>query len=166
MVYRVPGPFPNALRTFACANPRGAPVRLDSPGRTADRVGNFRFAGAVVAYTHFRFGVDSGCYSISAVDVATRRAVGAFSTHACSTDAGIIQFGEVTDLVVSPTGAAAWIVGEGKRLHASNFVVSVSSSADSSVVVDEGPDVVPGSLRLSRSVVTWEKGGQRRSAQL
>jgi hypothetical protein len=127
---------------------------------------DYRLAGTIVAYADRSFGVDSGCTSIIVIDVATRRQLRAIYQVACYSDARVLRFGEITDLVVSPDGSTAWIVGEGADWHVTNFTVHIAGPSGSPLLVDSGPDIVAGSLRLFGSIVTWERAGQHLSAGL
>ena len=100
------------------------------------------------------------------VDVASRRTLLTIPQVACSVDAGIISFGDVTDLVVTYRGSVAWIVHEGGIRQATTFEVHSAQTSGTPALLDEGQAIVPGSLRLSHQIVSWENAGQRRSAHL
>lgn len=109
-VYTVGGGESQPKRVFACLMPRGTPVRLGGTKRMwPHAMSDYRLAGTIVAYADRSFGVDSGCTSIIVIDVATRRQLRAIYQVACYSDAHVLRFGEITDLVVSPDGSTAWI---------------------------------------------------------
>jgi hypothetical protein len=165
-VYSVAGKPSTRESTYACLLATGATMVLNNkPRQRRDWVGHIVLTRSIVAYTESSFGVDSGCTSIVVVDVVRRHAVLTVPSVACSIDAGIIAFGEVTDLVVSPRGSVAWIVHRGNRKE-STFQVHDALTSGASALLDEALTIVQGSLRLSHGTVSWENAGRRKSAPL
>jgi hypothetical protein len=152
--------------TYACLLGRGTTVALAKPSRyCCNSIGHVTLAGPIVAYTDSFHGVDSGCTSIAVVNVASRRTLLTRTQVACSVDAGFIAFGEVTDLVVTSRGSVAWIVHKGNQ-QVAGFEVHSTLTSGVTALLAEGPAIVPGSLRLSGHVVSWENAGYRKSGHL
>jgi hypothetical protein len=122
-------------------------------------------AGTIVAYAEGHYGIDAGCTDIAVVDVAAKHTLRRLGHVACTIDAGFIRLGQVTDLVVTSRGSVAWIASKGKY-RAQSFEVRRARSSGRSVLLDEGPEIEPESLRRSGAVVSWAKGGHRLSAPL
>ena len=94
---------------------------------------------------------------------------GSPSASACrlnDVDACIIGFREVTDLVVTYRGSIAWIVRKGAQCKTTTFEVHSAQVSGTPALLEGGPAIGPGSLRLSHQTVSWENAGQRRSAHL
>ncbi len=78
--------------------------------------------------------------------------------------------GPITALVLTSTGAAAWI--RPKDLSSSSFTVrkldsdartppfGSRPSTQGSVRLDSGPDIDPGSLIVGNGTVSWRRAGQ------
>jgi hypothetical protein len=124
-------------------------------------------AGAFVADTSTSFGVDSGCTSISIIDVLTTTEI-ILSSRYCYVDAGIISAGGVSDLVVSPHGTVAWIAYSGRHGQggSTSYKVQKADFSGATSTLDEGPAIVPGSLSLNGTTLTWVKEGRTASAVL
>jgi hypothetical protein len=137
-------------------------MALARPGFPRFSVSHFVFNGRIVAYLASTFGVDSGCTSIAVVDVALRRRLLSVPGVSCSVDAGIISGGEITDFLVTPVGSVAWIIHE-HHLRESDIRVMTARLSSGTTLLDEGPAIVPGSLRLDHGVLSWEDGGVKRS---
>lgn len=165
-VYSLAGSSPFARRTYACLVRDGATVRLPGGQPTArDSLGNFALAETVLGYSDYSFGVDSGCTSITVLDVAHRRTLRSLAQVGCTVDAGFIRLGTVSDLVVTPRGSVAWIVSQGRR-GAESFAVHTAQASRPVSLLDQGPAIVPGSLRIAGSQVSWQDGTRRLTATL
>lgn len=139
---------------YACDLISGRRTRIgEGTFRDGDSVGSIRFAGRIVGF------VGGSCVglmgtpctsSIETVDVRTRRRL----------STGVEA--EVTDFLVSPTGAAAWIEREG-GVHRAKAI----SAGHTATELDSGPALEPGSLALSSGGrLYWTNAGEARSAQL
>jgi hypothetical protein len=123
-------------------------------------------AGTIVAFAAVQHGVDSGCFSITVLDVPTKRTLISIAQAACYVDAGFVKAGRVSDLVVSARGEIAWISTKGRN-GAETFEVRTAALGNSSTLLDEGAEIASGSLRLtSRGEVSWINGGRTRYAKL
>lgn len=165
-VYSLPGASALDRRTYACLLRTGASVRLPL-GRPAGfhSLANFALAESVLGYSDYSFGVDSGCTSITVLDVAHKRALRSLAQVGCTVDAGLIRLGTVSDLVVTRRGSVAWIVSRGRR-GAESFEVHAAQASGPVSLLDQGPAIAPGSLRIAGSQVSWQDSTQRRTATL
>ena len=68
-------------------------------------------------------------------------------------------------LVVTPVGSVAWIIRE-HHLGESHTRVMTARVSSGTTLLDEGPGIISGSLRLARGVLSWEDGGVERSLGL
>jgi hypothetical protein len=164
-VYSLAGATPFSPRTYACLLRTGATLRVRGQGAGRDSLSNFALAEQVLGYADFSFGVDSGCTSITLLDVAHRRTLRTLAQVACSVDAGLIRLGTVTGLVVTPRGSAAWIASTGRR-GAQSFEVRAAQGSGPVQRLDQGPAIAPGSLRVVGSEVSWQDGTRRLTAKL
>ena len=153
--------------TYACLLRRGTTVTLVKPaGRRPARIGHVTLAGALVAYTASTHGVDTGITDIVVVNVASGRTRLTVSRAGGFIDGCFIQFHEITDLVVTYRGSVAWLVRTGRGCKTTTFEVHGAQPSGATDLLEEGPDIAPGSLRLSSGIVSWENAGQRKSARL
>jgi hypothetical protein len=157
---------PSLEGVYACARDHRKPAVLIAPSRMCcSSVTNVAFAGVTVAYAHDFHGVDSACTNISVTNVARRRRLLELPHVGCSIDAGFIGLGEVTDLVVDRGGSIAWIIATGNR-EAPRFSADAAEPSGALTVLDPGPNVTPGSLRLMGQAASWQDARQLRSAPL
>lgn len=153
--------------TFACLLGRGTTLMLaKSSGYCCQSISHLILAAAIVAYTEGSRGVDSGCEDIVVVDVARKHTLLRVPNVACYVDAGIISFSRLTDFVLSPHGSVAWIVRLGGARQTATVQVRSAHADGTGAVLDAGPSIVTGSLRLSHGIASWDDAGQRRSAPL
>jgi hypothetical protein len=122
--------------------------------------------GVILAYTYSSHGVDTASTGIAVIDVAKRRTLLTIPGAGDFIDACFISFSEVTDLVVTNRGAVAWIVRRGTNCHTTAFEVHSAQASVAPVLLEEGPAIVPGSLRLLRQTVSWVNAGRRKSVRL
>lgn len=166
-VYSLAGKTLAHVGTYACLLRGGARVALTRPGRfRAPSIDHVTLAGAIVAYTYSTHGVDTGSTSITAVDVATGRTLLTIPGAGGFVDACVISFSDVSDLVVTDHGSVAWLISKGSRCKTTTFEVYSAVASGAPTLLEEGPAIVPGSLRVSHETVSWENAGQRRSAHL
>jgi hypothetical protein len=164
-VYSLGGSGTFAQRTYACSERSGATARLHGQARGPDPLSNFALAENVLGYSDYSFGVDSGCTSITVFDVAHRRTLRALAQVACTVDAGFIRLGTVSGLVVTQRGSVAWISSTGRR-GAQSFQVRAAQTSGPVALLDQGPAIAPGSLRIAGNEVSWQDGTRRLTAKL
>lgn len=166
-VYSLANKTPGHDGTYACLLHSGSTVALVKPRRyRPDSIGHIALAGTIVAYTDSTHGVDTGSTGIVVVNVAARRTLLTIPGVGGFIDACVISFREVTDLVVTDRGSVAWIVRKGANCRTATFEVHSAHASGAQSLLEEGPAIVPGSLRVSGQTASWESGGQRRSASL
>jgi hypothetical protein len=165
-VYSLTGKTPTRGGTYACLQRRGTIVTLTKPRRRPDSINDIALAGTIIAYTDSTHGVDTGSTDIVVVDVAKGRTLLMVPGAGGFIDACFIGFHEVTDLVVTHRGSVAWLVRKGARCKTTTFEVYSAQTGGGAILLEEGPAIVPGSLRLSDRTVSWENAGQRKSAHL
>lgn len=153
--------------TYVCLLRRGTIVTLAKPGpRRPASIEHITLAGTIVAFTDSTHGVDTGSTDIVVVDVASRRTLLTVPGAGGFIDACFISFHEVTDLVATYRGAVAWLVRKGARCKTTTYEVYSAQASGAPILLEEGPAIVPGSLRLSDGTVSWKNAGQRKSARL
>jgi hypothetical protein len=153
--------------TYACLLRSDRTVALAEPRRyRPDSIDHVTLAGTIVAYTDSTHGVDAGSTGIAVVNIATRRILLTIPGVGGFVDACFISFRDVTDLVVTNRGSVAWIVRKGTDCRTAAFEVRSARASGVQALLEEGPAIVPGSLRVSGQTASWESGGQRRSASL
>jgi hypothetical protein len=154
--------------TYACLLRRGTRVTLSKPGsrREVDSIGDVTLAGTIVAFTDSARGVDAGSTSIVVVDVASRRTLLTVAGAGSFVDACFASFRDVADLLVTDRGSVAWLVRKGAGCKTTTYEVHSAQPSVAPTLLDEGPAIVPGSLRLSNGALTWENAGALKSARL
>jgi hypothetical protein len=125
-------------------------VLAEGTFRDGDSVGDFSFAGRVVAFRHgaCSYMLTMTCQGtrVRTLDVQTRRGTSARVD------------GTASDVIALPNRGAVWIEASAVRHLAHNRTVTQ---------LDSGPGLEPGSLALAPdSHVYWRKAGVPRSAQL
>jgi hypothetical protein len=166
-VYSLGGKAPRQGGTYACLLRRGTIVVLARHRRfRPDSIGHIVLAGTIVAYTDSTHGVDTGSTDIVVVNAASRRTLLTIPGVGGFVDACVISFHDVTDLVVTYRGSVAWIVRKGTHCKTATFEVHSARISGAPALLEEGPAIVPGTLRVSGQTVSWENGGQRKSAGL
>jgi hypothetical protein len=166
-VYSLAGKAPGQGGTYACQLRSGSTIALAKPRRyRPDSIGHVVLAGTIVAYTDSAHGVDAGSTDIVVVNVAARRRLFTVPGVGGFVDACVISFRDVTDLVVTDRGPVAWIVRKGADCRTATFEVRSARTSGVQVLLEEGPAIAPGSLRVSGQTASWESGGRLRSASL
>jgi hypothetical protein len=151
---------------YACLLRSGKTITLNPPrGNIPRQLNPITLAGTIMAFGEVRVLVDTGCTSIVVIDLSTTHTLLRIPRVSCFTDAGFVQEGQVTDLVVNPHGSVAWIASKGRR-DALSFEVHSANTSGSMTLLDEGPQIVPGSLHLSGGEVTWRHGAHQVAANL
>ncbi|HKZ13758.1 MAG TPA: hypothetical protein VJL81_07935 [Solirubrobacterales bacterium] len=153
--------------TYACLLRTNARMKLGNPRRAGSGAEHLvALDGTMVAYTRSETFVDTGKTEIVSANVATRRVLLRSPEVAGFTDACIISFREVKDLVVTEGGAVAWILRKGHGCKTETFQVYDQAVAGEPTLLDEGPEIEPESLRVTGRGVGWEDAGERRYAAL
>lgn len=166
-VYSLGGKASRQSGTYVCLLRSGGTVALAKPGRYGPgSIDHIALAGTIVAYTDSTHGVDTGSTDIVVVNVATRRTLLTVPGAGGFIDACVIGFREVTDLVVTYRGSVAWIVRRGAHCATGTFEVHRARTSGAAALLEEGPAIAPGSLRVSGQTVSWENGGQQKSSSL
>lgn len=152
---------------FGCAFGSPHTYRLGNTSRSIreGRVGPVAVAGRVAAYGYAEFGVDT----LSASVVVRNLGDGAEirSEPATMRPLGAEFFQSVAAVVVKADGAVAWIGKGGSVIsgHAGDVEVD-RADARGVALLDSGPGIDPGSLRLRGSTVSWRDRGQTRSGRI
>ncbi len=166
-VYSLGGKVSRQGGTYACLLRRGSTVVLARPRQfRPDSIDHVALAGTIVAYTDSTHGVDTGSTDIVVVNVASRRTLLTIPGVGGFVDACVISFRDVTDLVVTYRGSVAWIVRKGTRCTTATTEVHSARTSGAYALLEEGPAIAPGSLRVSGQTVSWENAGQRKFASL
>jgi hypothetical protein len=169
-VYRSGAEQPTAMLVAACLVGRSGHMTLLGPPSGCCRgmrrsVAQFKLAGEVLGYVETQFGVDSGTTSLDVVDVASRRVLHSIAAGHY-VDAGLIFSEGVSDFLVTARGSVAWIVARSEGRGASTLSVHAAARTGAPAVLDQGSDIGPRSLSLSGGVLSWSRGGTRRSAPM
>jgi hypothetical protein len=124
------------------------------------RVDDTALAGDTVAYGLDRCGVDAGFTIVIVRRVSDGKRLHSFRAI---TGPGLVEsYQSINALIVKPNGAVAWIatdssiIGRGKRIE-----VHANSR-----LLDSGAAIVPTSLRLHGSTLSWRDGASTRTARL
>jgi len=166
-VYSLTGKTSTRGGTYACLLHHGTIVTLSKPGRRPHAsIEHITLAETIVAFTESTHGVDTASTNIVVVDVASRRTLLTVPGAGGFIDACFISFHEVTNLVVTDRGSVAWLVRKGTQCKTNTYEVYSAQASGAPTLLEEGPTIVPGSLRLSNRTVSWENAGQRKSARL
>jgi hypothetical protein len=161
-VYSLASKAPGQEGTYACVLHSGRTVVLAKPRRyRPDSIGHVVLAGRIVAYTDSTHGIDTGSTGIVVVNVAARRTLLTIPGVGGFIDACVISFREVTDLVVTDRGSVAWIVRKGADCRTVTFEVQSAHASGAQGLLEEGPAIVPGSLRVSGQTASWDSEDQR-----
>lgn len=164
-VYTPAGSRPLAQTVVACLVRQGSRMTLV---RAAPRtsVGTIVLSGPLVAYLRKSFGVDTSGTTLVVANVATRRTLRETGVGA-STDAGLLFYERVTDLVLARDGAVAWIAAHrGPGPGTPTLAVHAAPPTATPVVLDEGPSIGATSLSLSGRMLSWTDDTTRHTAQL
>ncbi len=149
----------------ACtAKTRVTLARASGPGPFS--VGRVALSGAWVAFAAGTFGVDSGCTSVYAVEVAPSVRRRPPRVAGCTVDAGFISSARVDDLLVSPHGSVAWVLASRHRGSSGETFAVVTAEGDGPARTLESAGAQPGSLRLTHGRLRWRDAHGARSARL
>ncbi len=167
-VYSIARKLPIRQEMYACLLGRGTAFALAKPRRYQPAsIDHITLAGTIVAYTEATHGVDTASTDIVVLDVAKHHTLLTVPRAGGFVDACVISFREVTDLAVTRLGSVAWIVRKGARCKTSTFqVYRAQVSATAPALLEEGPAIGAGSLRIANQTVSWVNGRARRSSRL
>jgi hypothetical protein len=152
---------------YGCSFAVGRSFRLGNVARSIReaRVQPVAVAGNDAAYGLSRFGVDT----IGTGVVVRRLTDGKRLRESPATRAGVVEGAQsVGSVVVRSDGAVAWIgversiIGRGEAIE----VHAANGPASGDRVLDSGAQIVPGSLQLRGSTLTWTTGAATRHATL
>lgn len=157
-VFTLPGRFSTNRDYYACLYRKKKAFRItliDYGGSDVHRR-SIRLAGRYVALVQNAAIQDTSSEFVVVRDLTTGRAV----------YAGPRPFGMVRDLVLKRTGSTAFIYEPSDDVR--QLRVTGATGATGDMIVDQGQDIDPLSLELSpdRTLVTYLKAGERRSAPI
>jgi hypothetical protein len=152
---------------YGCAGPRGHGYRLGvtQTCNNADRVGPVTLSGAVAAYGVQRCGVDTGTAQVVVRRLTDGKVLHAFP--AVSRVPGAESIAAVATVVVKRDGSTAWIGDAHSIVRRGSSVTEVRRfDTHGQTLLDHGPGIAVGSLRLQGSRLSWAHAGTLRSASL
>jgi hypothetical protein len=129
-------------------------------------VGDFLFAGDVVALQASRWGVDSATGELLVANVERRQVLQRIPDIWSYADAGFVGEVRVTKLLLNARGDVAWISASGRRGGSVVYSVRASAPGGSPATLAEGAGIGEESLSLSGSTLSWWQDGSERSAQM
>lgn len=151
---------------YGCATGAGRSYRLGSVTNCmrSARAAPIRLAGGIVAYGLQRCGVDTGSSQVLVQRLSDGRQLRMLS--ATTSPRAPESYEQVASLVVRADGAVAWIgVAHSIVRHTQDIEVHRGDRRGSREL-DSGPAVIPGSLRLVGTTLTWRHGTATRTASL
>ncbi len=151
---------------YGCSIHGHASYVLGSAGNcnAAPRVGPAIVVGELSAYGSERCGVDTGTTLVIVRRLADGKQLRSFA----ATSTGLPEaFQSLRSLVLKPDGAVAWI-GLVSSVVGNRHAIEVHEADRNrpAVMLDSGAAIVPGSLRLRGSRLTWKHGAATRAATL
>ena len=163
---------------FGCSFAHRRSFRLGSTERSLreDAVSPVALAGSDAAYGRSNFGIDTVMSAVAVTRLTDGKQLADFAATSIGRPEGVQS---VASVVVKRDGAVAWIgtdhslVARGRdvvEVHAVDAAAlpmpSVPPSPTAGRLLDSGPQVAPGSLRLHGSTLTWKHGAAVRHATL
>jgi hypothetical protein len=151
-------------RVYVCLRRKGLAYANGSvEAQLHEAIAPVALSGYFVAYGATVYGTDTSTARLVVLDAATRHTVA--SLPATTFGSGPESFHSVSDLVVARDGSIAWIARSTGAFSALTFEVH-SATHNIARVLDHGPQIVPGSLRLQGGTVSWRNGSRLSNAQL
>jgi hypothetical protein len=150
---------------YACSRPTGPTYKLGSVRLCigAARVGPFALAGDVVAYGSEACGVDSSSAEVIARSLASGHVV----RREPATSVSLVeQEGGLRSIVVKPDGSLAWIATERSLGNERRLLQVRRDDRGGDTLLSSSLAVLPSSLKLHGSRLTWRDAGRLRSATL
>jgi len=151
---------------YGCARGAGRSYRLGSAERSLreGRAAPVALAGVLAAYGLASFGVDTGSSLVVVRRLSDGRRLKTLA--ALTRSAGPESFTTVSSVVVRTDGAVAWIATARSIIsHGTEIEVHRSDSRGRALLAASSR-VVPGSLRLRGSLLSWREGGTTRTTRL
>jgi hypothetical protein len=121
-------------------------------------------AGVTVAYAVHHCGVDFGFTNVLVRNLRDGTSLGTFA--ATEKSLGPEATNSVSSLVVRSDGAAAWIGTAESIISPARDIEVRTGHGQRRQLLDSGPQIKTGSLRLHGSRLTWRHGQATRSARL
>jgi hypothetical protein len=151
---------------YGCATRTSKVYRLGSAQScfVEPRIGPVTLAGRIAAYAQVRCGVDTASSQVVVRDLADGKVL--MSHPAISHVPGPESFESVRVIVVKRDGAVAWIAAVSSIGHPSSLFEVHRGDRQGHALLDSGARIVPRSLRLHGSTITWTDAGMPRSATL
>jgi hypothetical protein len=150
---------------YGCLKPAGAEHELGSmrPCIGATHAGPFALAGDDVAYGAETCGVDDSSTEVIVRSLNSGRAL---RRQPATSRSLVEQEGGIQSLVVKSDGSVAWIATEQSLGNRSRLLQVFKDDRRGLKLLDSGLQVLPSSLRLHGSKLTWRHEGELRSATL
>jgi hypothetical protein len=152
---------------YGCSRGSARSFRLGSAGNCVAhaRVSRVALAAATVAYGLERCGIDTGSTEVVVRQLGDGVQLASFPSTVKPLPPE--AYSVVDSLVVRRDGAAAWIASAKSIVgHGEPDVEVHSVRGAHGKLLDSGPSIQPGSLRLHDSSLTWRHGRATRSAVL
>jgi hypothetical protein len=150
---------------YGCSRPTGPTYKLGSVKLCigATRVGPFALAGDVVAYGSETCGVDSS----SSQAIARNLESGHTLRREPATSRTLVeQEGGLQSIVVKADGSIAWIAAEQSLGNHGRLLQVRKDDRGGDTLLSSSLAVLPSSLKLHGSRLTWRDAGKLRSATL
>jgi hypothetical protein len=140
---------------YACAYKQGRKFQVGTFGECeSGRYGDARFAGGFLAVRVTSCGEESSSSVVSVYSIAKRKEV-----HNVQS---LGDNGSITDYVVAPSGAIAYITGDSSAKEVRKIEASAGNTF---TTLDSGTDIVDDSLALdSQNNAYWRRGATVKSA--
>jgi hypothetical protein len=140
-------------------------VKLGTSGSClrANRIAQAAVQRDMVATALTRCGVDTGQAEIEVLRLPDGRQL---YRHVAITSPGPESFSAVTGLVLTAGGTVAWLARSNSIVSHRTRTEVWAGSPHRTRLLDSGPQVQSGSLRLAGDTVSWRHGSVRRSAAL
>jgi hypothetical protein len=150
---------------YACLTGSRPQVKLGAAGSClrANRVDQAAVQRDMVTAALTQCGVDTGQAEVEVLRLPEgRRLYG----HVAITNPGPESFSTVTGLVLTRGGTVAWLARSNSIVGHRTTTEVWAGSPHRTRLLDSGPQVQSGSLRLAGNTVSWRHGSVRRSAAL
>jgi hypothetical protein len=151
---------------YGCSGANGKSYRLGKRGLCLPElcVGRIALRGRIAAYELKGVGVDTSSAGVLVRSLANGRVLA--DQAAILNVPGPESFESVRMIVVKRDGAVAWIAAVSSIGHPSSLFEVHRGDRQGHALLDSGARIVPRSLRLHGSTITWTDAGMPRSATL
>jgi hypothetical protein len=150
--------------TYACVFDGGHTVALATKAAPREAIAPIALAGTTVGYGDAFSATDVGGANVAVLDVASGHQL--IDVPATTPPTGPESFSSVLTLVVTRGGAVAWIGRKSGVFEPTLLEVHSARSSHSASLLDQGPNIVPDSLRVSGGTVYWQNANRRAAAPL